>query len=225
MRTLSAIGMLAALVLVLPGCYAKSPLGTGHAIETQRKMMSAAHWDILADDVAEQVAQAMEVREDLLYLPVYVKPPNDSAFSRGFHSLVISHMVARGLQVSVEEEDTLLLEYQVQGVSHSRGADNSIPPGTFTALPLGILVARNVPGVNEFLAAATLAGLAIDFGRGFYAGQPPTEIIITSKLHYNNRFVVHDSSIYYLDDVNMDNYREFFQDESWRPRTLQVVNR
>ncbi|MBG0775116.1 MAG: hypothetical protein H0S85_01610 [Desulfovibrionaceae bacterium] len=189
------------------GCYSPKPIGVTYDMTTQHKVQAAQHWDVLAADVASQIQMAMEARDDLVFRPIFVQQPNESPFAKAFHRLLVSQLVFRGLQVSVEEEDSLSVNYQVMGVRHGKkGFD--LPPGALTTLPLGILAFHNLESANGLLSAASAAGLIVDMGRSYYAGPTSTEIVVTVEMTFNNRYVVHTSSIYYLDPAEIPIYRE-----------------
>lgn len=108
------ITLLAAFVLL--GCSApkqpepKLPPPT----TAQKKEARASSWKGLAIDVAKEVQGAMLQREDLMNLPIFVRPPLDTTFSQAFTPLLQSALVSYGLKVSVRQEDALLLDYSVQ---------------------------------------------------------------------------------------------------------------
>ncbi|MGE4296759.1 MAG: hypothetical protein AB7E47_01905 [Desulfovibrionaceae bacterium] len=223
-RLLAATVCLA--LLLASGCYTRKPVGIGYKNTEQHSMQSAYHWEVLAADVAAQIVKAVKDRDDIVYRPLYVVPPNETPFARGFHELLTSELVKRGQLVSVEEEDSLTVHYRVMGVEHDEEGQNpikSLPPGTGTALPLGILVLRNMPGADAFLLAASAMGSVFDMANGYYQGFPATEIIITTDLTYNNKYVVHTSDIYYIEEPEMAQYTEPFKSQAFTPRTMKIV--
>lgn len=80
----------------------------------QRKEAEARQWKALAAEVAQEAQGALLQREDLLNVPIYVRPPMDTRFSQSFSQMLTSELVLRGLRVSVEQEDALILDYNVQ---------------------------------------------------------------------------------------------------------------
>lgn len=80
----------------------------------QRKQDQARRWQTLAANAAKEVQGAVMVREDLVNVPIYVRPPMDTQFSQTFGQLLTSALVSLGMRVSIEQEDALLLDYYVQ---------------------------------------------------------------------------------------------------------------
>lgn len=80
----------------------------------QKKEARASEWKRLAMDVAKEVQGAVLQREDLMNLPIFVRPPLDNTFSQAFTPLLQSALVNYGLKVSVRQDDALLLDYNVQ---------------------------------------------------------------------------------------------------------------
>jgi hypothetical protein len=70
------------------------------------------------------------------------------------------------------------------------------------------------------------AGALLDLARETYVGESPNEVIISSALTFNNRYVVHSSSIYYLDGPELPLYAEPAPPvpAKYHPVTVQVVN-
>jgi len=102
--------------LALAGCSApKQPKPQQPPPTTaERREAEARRWQALAQDVAKEVQGAVLQRDDLMLLPIYVRPPMDSRFSQAFSPMLESALVSRGLEVSVQQEDALVLDYSVQ---------------------------------------------------------------------------------------------------------------
>ena len=194
------------LLLGVAGCASQIPVAGTYESTTQPKMQAAQHWDVLAADVADVVEDSLIERDDLEGIPVFVAQPGERAFSQVFHRLLISQLVSRGIQVSVREEDTLTLDYRVLAVRHSERFQRP-PFGTFTALPLGIIAARALD-TDGLLNAALAAGVLADVAVGHWGMYSDNEVVITSSLTYNNRYVSHQSSVYYINDPDWAHYAE-----------------
>ncbi len=190
---------------VLAGCYSQIPQAVTYEMSTQEKMQAAYHWEVLADDVADMVEDAIDDRDDLQFMPIWVNRREDRAFYLAFEDLLKSQLVSRGMQVSVEPDPTLVLDYRVLCVQHSDRYQRP-PMGSFTALPLGVAVARGMTSWEDWLAGAMAAGVIMDVSSGYLAGYSDKEIIISVALSYNNRYVLHTSSIYYINDPDWRQY-------------------
>ncbi len=73
-----------------------------------------ARWEYLDESAANQIQDAIEVRQDLQGRPIYVKLPADRPFYPLYYNYLKSALVARGMQVSQQQEDTLTLDYSLQ---------------------------------------------------------------------------------------------------------------
>jgi hypothetical protein len=196
-RTLLA----AAMAALLAGCYSQIPVSVSHDQTEQRLMQAAHHWEVLADDVAEQVEDALDDRDDLEELPLDVRAASaaDTPFARGFAALLTSRLVSRGLQVAVEPENALTLEFRVLRVVHAERFQRP-PMGTFTALAGGVAVTRALTTMTDWIGAGLAAGALADVAVGRYAPYHANEVVISAALVRQNRYVLHDSAIYYIND-------------------------
>lgn len=79
----------------------------------ERREDQARKLQDIAYRVAEQVDLAVQARPELAFVPIYMRPANETIFSRSFHQLLAGALVARGLKLSVQQEDALVLDYTV----------------------------------------------------------------------------------------------------------------
>ncbi len=194
-----------ALVLTLGGCASQLPRATSYPATSQNKMQAAQHWNVLADDVAEDIKKAVSDRPDLAGLPLFVKLPTETAFAVTFHDLLTTRLVSRGMQVSVRQEDTLLVEYRVLCVLHKDRFQRP-RPGLLTALAAGVVVAKELGQTDNWIYAASGAGVLADMVAGYWSSESNHEVVISTALTYNNRYVMHTSSIYYINDPDWRQY-------------------
>lgn len=171
-----------------------------------RKAKSAEHWNIIAGDVATQTA-GLKNSAELQGKPLYVSTRgDDSDFSRGFQSMLISKLVNSGLAVTTKPEGAVEVKYEAQVVRHRAGQGN-YQPGTIAALAGGIVVARELA-----LSGASPTGMAIGAatlitGADFLVANAKlysatnTEVIITTSLINNNRFLMRKTDVYYVEDA------------------------
>ena len=80
----------------------------------QKRVERVSKLRSVASAAAEQVAQTVHSREELRHIPIYMRPPMDTVFARTFHQLLFSELVSRGLPLSVQQEDSLVLDFSVQ---------------------------------------------------------------------------------------------------------------
>lgn len=191
---------------LLAGCRSQLPLASSYPMTTQHKMQAAEHWNILAADVAERVAQAVGDRVELRLLAIDVDSEQSGPFNDVFKELLKSQLVFRGLQVAEREENQLELKYKVQMVKHGQRFQRP-PPGLLTAIGAGVAVARDHLTVKSIYAAAPL-GLLADVAIGSLSFHSDHEVIITTELVWRNRYVMHASDIYYINDPDYRQYGE-----------------
>ncbi|NJB66544.1 outer membrane murein-binding lipoprotein Lpp [Desulfobaculum xiamenense] len=220
----------AAVVLAglgLAGCNSQIPVASTYPMKTQRTMQAAQHWGVLADDVAAQVAKALDDRVELRLLAIDVKPETEGPFAEVFRELLRSRLVYEGLQVADRDEGQLVLRYKVQVVKHGSRFQRT-PPGLLTLLGAGVAVSRDL-GADAIYAAGA-GGLLADVAVGHLAPHSAHEVVVTSGLVWHNRFVTHSSDIYYINDADSGHYGTALApvaDEDMKPyasRPMGVTN-
>ncbi len=179
-RVPGTLTLLTALLLVafLAGCHSNIPVAENHRAYPQTKLEATDHWRDIAVDVAERVKKALHDRkEDLLDRPIYVQGLNDQAFVQVFSELLKTELVSRGLLVSPERApNSLVLEYEVQMV---RFTEDRLGDGVLPAVGLAV---------------------ADVFSGNRYTDPSSYEVIVTSKVINDNRFVIHTSTVAYIND-------------------------
>ncbi len=209
-RTPSALlflapALLGLAALLLTGCQSQLPMAGTYPLHMQQKMQAAHHWDVLAEDVAEQVAEALDERVEMRLLPIDVVAEDEGPFSEVFTELLMSRLVQRGLQVSSAREGVVALRFKVQVVLHGDRSQRPVP-GALTAIGAGVSVARDVS--LDWLYGAVGLGLLADIGAGYLATHSDHEVVVTTALLHKNRFVVRSSDIYYINDQDYLHYAE-----------------
>jgi len=196
----------ATLVLLLAGCNSQIPLATTYKMTGQHKMQAAEHWDILASDVAARVRAALDDRVELRLLAIDVDTDQDQGpFHKVFKELLTSQLVQRGVQVPEREENQLELIYTVQVVKHGARFQRP-PPGLLTLIGAGISVSRDITA--SFIYGAAPAGLLSDVAVGHLTSHSAQEVVVTTRLVWKNRYVMHSSDIYYINDAENLHYGE-----------------
>ena len=126
MKNLAICLMLAAFLLQVAACSS-----TQSMLSVEKKMDSARHWDLLANQVAQKINREL-VRKKMFTTLVYVRNSCGTpqkcaasptyAFDEGFHDLLTSQLVNFGIYTSsTPEEANLVLEYKVQDRLSSAG--------------------------------------------------------------------------------------------------------
>lgn len=171
-----------------------------------RKAKSAEHWNVIAGDVALQTA-GLRNRPELQGKPLYVSPSEDNSdFSRGFQSMLISKLVNGGMNVATRPEGAVHVTYEAQVVRHLAG-QGDYQPGTVAALAGGILVAREIAVGSASSTAkavgvsALIAGADLLVAHAKLHSATNTEVIVTTSLIDNNKYLMRKTDVYYVEDA------------------------
>ncbi len=227
--TMKIFGLAIVCLVVLGGCASQVPIAANHPISSQKKARAVHHWDVLADDVTAQTISALKKNGFADGTPLFVAlPPDNAPFGKAFRNFLITRMVNRGLPVKSVPEGAVQLQYETQLVRHESSRYAHVP-GSFSALTAGIWVLRDlvVSGSSALPGAIGLSALA-DYGMGHYAGgATPTEMIVTSSIVVDQKYVLRKSDIYYIEDADLGLFVE--QQKELQPvrplKTLEVTGR
>jgi hypothetical protein len=198
----------------MAGC-TRIPQPASYAYSEQQKMQASHHWDVLASDVANQINNQL-IRSDYIDKAVFVKstcgsdavpcePGQTTQFNEAFRDLLITRLVHFGVPTSIEKQVAdIKIDYKVQVVYHAT-IRPTIPPGALTALSAVILVIRHAS--IEIQALALAAGLDI-----MNAASPRNghyEVIITTSMVTDGKYLFRTSDIYYINDPDFWHYRDY----------------
>ena len=212
------------LVLLFSGC-TRIPQPASYAFSEQQKMQAAYHWDVLANDVANQINNQL-VQSDLIDKAVFVKTTcgtdgipcergETTQFNEGFRDLLITRLVSYGVPTSSDNKiSDIEVNYKVQVVYHLSRRP-SLPPGMITALTAAVVVLRHAPGAIQVLALA--AGIDIANSAGPRNGH--YEVIITTSMVTDEKYLFRTSDIYYINDPDFWHYQN-----SPTGKTIQLVS-
>jgi len=209
----------------------QTPKPTTYEFSEQKKMQSAAHWNLLAEDVAGQVMAMLETR-GYLTQPVYMQPPCgaplgpcevhlETSFGEGFYDLLLTHLVNHGLKVSAEEHGSLIVTNKLQVVWHNEDRrTRALRPGMLTgivSLAAGwAWVLRDAidhigwdGGATAAAAGAAITAAGIyDVASGMFTkGMPHSEVIITTSIRDFDRYLMRKTDIYYINDADYWHYK------------------
>ncbi|ACL01950.1 hypothetical protein [Desulfatibacillum aliphaticivorans] len=202
-RKLAAAVLALAAAGLLWACRSQAPYPVTYSINAQQKMQAVHHWDILAEDVANQVMMTIEQHPGIETQPVSVASPDETtAFSLMFHDLLVSHLVNRGLVLTPSNEGSLILGYSARILQHE---DRIIRknPVKWTMLAGSMRVARAAYdwATEDILNMGIGVGILGDLARGYTTGDKPAkELFITTTLAYGDRYLMHANDIYYIND-------------------------
>ncbi len=219
-----AVPIVIIFALLLSSC-SRIPQPASYAFSEQQKMQAAHHWDVLAADVANQINNQLII-SDYVDRAVYVKTTcgTDSVpcergqttqFNEGFRDLLITRLVNYGVPTSSDKKMTdIAVDYKVQVIYHASNR-YTMAPGTLTALTAMISVFRNAPSTLQVMALA--AGIDI------MSSASPTnghyEVIITTSMVTEKKYLFRTSDIYYINDPDFWHYQN-----APTGKTIQMVS-
>lgn len=229
--------LLLPLVASLFGCASPVPVADNFPISYQKVARTAHHWDVVAEDVVAQTTAAIEANPVLQKRGIFIPAGKSTAFNVAFRDFLIDHMVNNGLPVSVckstptsgtgfaMEGSDVEVRYEAKIIGHGASTPQYIP-GTLTALAAGVKVIHNIDKhmsyANGWATGIGLAALA-DFGIGHLAEATRTELIITTTITENNRYIMHRSDIYYVPDGDVNLFTQRISHRSSCPHDSDPV--
>lgn len=204
---LSAVGTLVVSMAVsLTACVSTDGVSVAVSFPaaSQYKLKSAAHWQLIAEDVAGQMKQSL-MTQDPLQAAIYLEEPaQPTAFEKSWLPMLRAGLLSQGLKVSARPQDAAVLKVQVSKVSHVA----SYRAGTLTLLGGGLLVLRDIVEHNSTIltnAGGALAAIAADVAMTRHRPPPELELILSVSVQKEGRYLATSNQIYYLlsEDLNM----------------------
>ena len=108
--TLAALAAAATL-----GACSQVPMPESYPLTTQKQMLSAYHWDLLAGNIAQRLSTQLPSDRPVMLYVAPVRP--DTAFGEALHSLVVTHLVGHGFGVATIPTPgalSVLIETQIE---------------------------------------------------------------------------------------------------------------
>ncbi len=155
-RIAGCIGTLLLMSLCFSGCQhmgnapkapvmSEVPIPRAYVASTQHKMQAIHHWEVLAQNIAGHVGTRMAQDFSEYQEPIYVAPAGITPFDKAFHDLLITGLVNRGLVVSHNHRNPLVLSFNTQILSHNRelpsdpGSDGRLVPKKEVLVTLSLM--------------------------------------------------------------------------------------
>lgn len=209
------------VLFVIGGCYygqkvpakpvtSQVPVPNAFRLSTQRNMQAAHHWKLLANDVADLIKKKIENGYHDTRIPIYVAPSGITPFEKAFHDLLLTRLVEIGVDVSNQPKGNLQLSFDIQVITHHNkilrtGAVvyKSLAPGFFVRRDTSLYGPENRTDEAENL----LQGAELNAEAGEYTIElPKNEIIVTTSLMFSGKYIMRNSSIYYINDPEWSHY-------------------
>jgi hypothetical protein len=177
--------------------YSEAPLATNFPTNKQPKLQAAAHWNVIAGDVAKQISTGLKDKRPLFVNQSSVK----TAFERAFTNDLISALVADGYTVLKSPAGALSVDVDTQAVRFSANRPQYNHAGRATALT------TDVWALHQAEATATADAYSW-FRSEFATGKTPrTEIIVTTSVTDVSQYFVRSTSVYYVADSDQMLYQ------------------
>ncbi len=217
MRPIVFTTLICLFILGTNGC-TRIPQPVTYDYSEQQKMQAAHHWDVLANDVANQINNTLH-QNNYASAPIFVRttcgtentpcePGETTQFNEGFRDLLITQLVRFGVPTSADEDPkSIIVNYKVQVVYHRDKRTAARPPGILTALTTAVSVLRWSSFDVQAVAAAGFLDVASSATND--AGQ--YEIIITTSMISGNKYLFRSSDIYYINDLDFWHYQNTTQ--------------
>lgn len=173
---------------------------------SQYKLKSAAHWQLIAEDVAGQMKQSLMAQNHLQAAIYLEEPAQPTAFERSLLPMLRAGLLSQGLKVSVRSQDAAVLKVQVSKVSHVA----SYRPGTLTLLGGGLLVLREIVQHHSPVlinAGGALAAITADVAMTRNNTPPDLELILSVSVQKEGQYLATSNQVYYLSSQDLDMYQ------------------
>ncbi len=203
--------------IFLAGCaaeYSEVPRPTNYPVLKQKKMQAASHWNIIANDVAEQISNSIR-KDEILYLS---RSKQETEFNEAFYNQLLTALVNKGIRIS-KNGDTraLTVDVETQLVKFSPNrfqnhrfvsstviaaglmAVNGLHPSTTTAAALGIL---GVTAANDWHQWMD------EYAKG---ETPQYELIVTTSATNSVQYIARRTDVYYIADPDNHLYNQTFK--------------
>ena len=189
--------------------YSEVPLATNFPTSKQAKLQAAAHWNVIAGDVAKQISSGLKDKRPLFVNQSSVR----TAFDRAFTNDLISALVAEGYTVMKSPAGALSVDVDTQAVRFAPNRPQYNYTGLATAVTAGVWALRNVKlnTAGKVLGAGVAVAAGADayswFRSEFATGETPqTEIIVTTSVSDASQYMARSTNIYYVADADSRMY-------------------
>lgn len=205
--------VLIAASCILAGCAHNNMPQAQNFPPTQQKIAVAAqHWGMIAADAVQQTQMALAQNSIARTQAVFVMEAGNTDFQRAFRNFMITGLVNAGVPVSASKEGAIEISYETQTIKHaSRGevfdpSANGYRPGALTGGVAGFWVLRNAlekwSTSSAALGAIAAAG-AFDAYRLTHPEPTGVELLLTTSIVHNGRYLMRNTDAYYVEDVDI----------------------
>lgn len=204
---------LSAVVGCAPFPHTETPLATNFPTSTQRKLQAAHHWDVIASDMAQAIADAL-AKGNVCSAPagacptIHVEPIAPyTVFGQAFHNQLVSHLVSKGLNVVTAGPGEITVRIDTQAIKFSPERKQYLGVMRFTQIAVGLWALYDIPSPVDVLAGAMMADVydwnLAEFAKG---PTPQVELLVTVSATRGNQFVARRTHAYYIADTDASLY-------------------
>lgn len=183
-------------------CSTSIPRAENFPISQQKKALMAKHWSLIAEDAAQRTQSALNKLGSSM--PIYIAESSQHEFDKAFRKYMIAHLIDNGAMVSTVPEGAIEVKYESQVIRHSQAVDleiNGYKPGILTAGLASFWVLRDVMrgGSDSSRYGSVAAAGAFDTYMALSPKETPIELILTTSITHNNRYVMLNADAYYIE--------------------------
>ena len=201
-----------AFSLLLTGCasvykgnkYLPNPVAQDMATVFQQKLQSAAHWDVIAQNEAVEIASAITSSGSV----GFGEMPHRSGFGKAYKKMLTARLLGNGVRV-MDADAKYILTYEVQVVKHKSRDDLPLPAGIFSlttgaAYIIGQAVAHWTHPELLIIPFSVAGDLFLANNRD--SSSSNTEVLITTELRDKNEIVQSSTHAYYFNEADKHLY-------------------
>lgn len=195
--------ILIALLTQTVACTTNIPKSERFEQSTQRKMMSAQHWNAVAKDAVERTRWILSTKGFTPDTPIYIAYNNRTVFDHAFRKYMIANFVKAGSAVSTIQNGAIEIKYDTQVIKHAGAFDPEklgYKPGTGTAAAGSFWTLRNIlNGSTSAVSGAFMLGGSYDIYKAYNLGETGVELLLTTSIIDKNIYVMHNTDAYYIE--------------------------
>ncbi|TWB65774.1 hypothetical protein FBZ87_1186 [Nitrospirillum amazonense] len=203
----AALGGLLLAGGLVSGC-SERPMAAAFLTPPQYKMETAAHWVIVAKDVASAVsAYLQEQTGQKPPVQIYLTRHSDTTFADAFQQALTTAFVQNGHAVAMEPKpDVVAVAIDANAIAHPKFTNaNHTVPGPLTALGAGVAVGKLMLDAMPWGITAAAGGVALDTARATVE-ETSTELMLTVSISRDGYYIYRSQAVYYVNDDALAEY-------------------
>jgi len=194
------------LALSLVSCANQLPKAALFPETSQKKVLTASHWRLIAEDAAQRTRMALAKHGYGAEQPIYVAEGAQHAFDRAFRKYLIAQLIESGASVSTVPKDAIALTFESQIIKHSSAIDlqaNGYQPGMLAGGVAGVWVLRDVFRSGRSPQARGMTLLALAAAKEAYdvhhIDATPVELLLSTAMTTDNKYLMLQADAYYIE--------------------------